>query len=301
MPSIAARLTNFALPLLGIKRFFAQPDKIDGRIAQLRQRKPARPGGGMRARFDIVEDDSHGFPVFTLTPKGGVTPGSRHLLYFHGGGYVMPIAPQHWTLVGDLCERLGASATIPLYPLAPEHKAAKTLPAMRALYGELTLKYGAECITILGDSAGGGMALAVAQSALADGGALPDSLVLYSPWLDATARAEGQRAIEPRDRMLAVSGLEACGERYRGELALDDPRVSPLFGELKGLPRMAIFAGSSDILVVDARRLAARLAEAGMPEHVYHEYEDLFHVWMLLAIPEGRRAREQTVRFIVGE
>ncbi|QKG70505.1 alpha/beta hydrolase [Erythrobacter mangrovi] len=301
MPSIAARLTNFALPLLGIKRFFAQPDKIDARIAQLRQRKPARPGKNLHARFDIAEDTSRGFPVFTLTPKGGAAPGARHLLYFHGGGYVMPIAPQHWSLVADLCERLGASATIPLYPLAPEHKAADTLPAMRALYGELAEQYGAGGITIMGDSAGGGMALAVAQMVLADGGALPGSLVLYSPWLDATARAEGQRAIEPRDRMLAVSGLEACGQRYRGELPIDDPRVSPLFGELKGLPRMAIFAGSSDILVVDARRLVARLAEAGLPEHVYHEYEDLFHVWMLLAIPEGRQAREQTVQFIVGK
>jgi acetyl esterase/lipase len=101
--------------------------------------------------------------------------------------------------------------------------------------------------------------------------------------------------------MLSVSGLEACGERYRGGLAIDDPRVSPLFGPLKALPRMAIFAGTSDILVVDARRLTDRLAEPGMPEQIYYEYEDMFHVWMLLGVPEGRKARDQTVRFIIGE
>lgn len=301
MPSLRARLVNFALPLLGIKRFFSQPDKIDARIAKLRVRGPARPDKQLHARMDIVEDESRGFPVFTFTPKGGVKPGARHLLYFHGGGYVMPIDALHFSMVADLCERLGASATVPLYPLAPEHKASETLPAMRALFGELAERHGAGRITIMGDSAGGGLTLAVAQMIMEDGGDLPDSLVLYSPWLDAAATDSRQKGIEPRDRMLSVSGLEACGERYRGNLAIDDPRVSPLFGPLKGLPRMAIFAGTSDILVVDARRLTDRLAEPGMPEHIYYEYEDMFHVWMLLGVPEGRKARDQTVRFIAGE
>ena len=107
-----------------------------------------------------------------------------------------------------------------------------------------------------------------------------------------------QRAIEERDRMLAVAGLEACGDMYRGELAIDDPRVSPLFGEFEGLPPMAIFSGTSDILLVDGRRFAQKLEQPGMPDHIYREYEDMFHVWMLLPIPEARRARDETVAFI---
>ena len=87
--------------------------------------------------------------------------------------------------------------------------------------------------------------------------------------------------------MLAVSGLEACGAMYSGDLARDDPRVSPLFGDLEGLSPIAIFSGTSDILIVDGRRLAKRLDEPGMPEHVYYEYKDMFHVWMLLPVPEG--------------
>jgi acetyl esterase/lipase len=150
----------------------------------------------------------------------------------------------------------------------------------------------------MGDSAGGGMSLALAQMLKAEGAPMPGSLVLYSPWVDATATAEGQRAIEARDRMLAVSGLEACGEMYRGELAVDDPRVSPLFGDLQGLPPMAIFSGTSDILLVDGRRLAQRLENDGMPDHIYREYEDMFHVWMLLPVPEAMQARSETVDFI---
>ena len=298
MASIRARLVDLALPLLGIKRFFAEPDRLDERIAKLRARKPVRPRAKWHKRFDIREFASRGFPVVTIEPRGGARPGAPHLFYLHGGGYVMDIAAVHWDTVADLCERLGASATVPVYPLAPENKAPEVLAAMHSLYLELAARHGVQNITVMGDSAGGGMSLALAQMLKADGGPMPGSLVLYSPWLDATATAEGQRAIERRDRMLAVSGLEACGAMYSGDLARDDPRVSPLFGDLEGLPPIAIFSGTSDILIVDGRRLAKRLDEPGMPEHVYYEYKDMFHVWMLLPVPEAKQARSQTVDFI---
>ena len=210
----------------------------------------------------------------------------------------MDIAAVHWDSIARLCRDLGASATVPLYPLAPEHKSADVLDAMRALYDDVAAKHGAAGITVMGDSAGGGMALALAQMIREDGGELPDSLVLFSPWLDATADAPGQRDIEPRDRMLAVSGLEACGAMYRGELAPDDPKVSPLFGPLEGLPPMAIFSGTNDILLVDGRRLHDKLTALGSRSHVYREYPGMFHVWMLLPVPEGRQALEETADFI---
>lgn len=298
MASLRARLVNFALPLLGIKAFFSEPEKLDEKIAKLRTEKPIRPKAKWHKRFDIREFASRGYPVVTIEPKGGAVADAPHLLYLHGGGYVMDIAAVHWDTVMDLCERLGASATVPIYPLAPENKAVDVLAKMRALYLELAERYGAQNVTVMGDSAGGGMSLALAQLLKAEGAPLPGSLVLYSPWVDATATAEGQRAIESRDRMLAVSGLEACGEMYRGDLPVDDPQVSPLFGELEGLPPMAIFSGTSDILLVDGRRLAEKLSREGMPRHIYREYDDMFHVWMLLPVPEGKQARAETVEFI---
>ncbi|WP_247710064.1 alpha/beta hydrolase [Qipengyuania xiapuensis] len=296
--SLRARLVNLALPLLGIKRFFSEPEKMDARIAKLREKDPIRPRGKWNRRLDISESTSHGHAVVTIAPKGGAKTGAPHLLYLHGGGYVMDIAAVHWDSVAKLCEDLGASATIPIYPLAPEVTAAQTIPAMRALYGDLAERYGADTITVMGDSAGGGMSLALAQVILQDGGPLPASLVLFSPWLDATGAGEGQAEIEPRDKMLSVAGLEACGKAYAGQLPLDDHKVSPLFGTLEGLPSMAIFAGTSDILVVDARRLVAKLDALGIRDYVYREYPDMFHVWMLLPVPEGRQALDETAQFI---
>ena len=296
MPSLSARLVNLALPLLGIKRFFSQPERLDERIAKLRRQKPLRPKAKWHRDFDIVEDTTRGYPVVTITPKGGAASGP-HLLYLHGGGYVMDIAAVHWDTVLRLCAMLGASATVPVYPLAPEHKAGEVLAAMQSLYLELATACGAERITIMGDSAGGGMSLALAQRLKAEGGPLPGKLVLWSPWVDATASDPAQRSVEPKDRMLAISGLDACGRMYAGDLPLDHPGVSPLFGDLSGLPPMAVFSGTSDILIVDGRRLAEKLRALGAL-HEYHEYVDMFHVWMLLPVPEGRQALAQTAAYI---
>lgn len=299
MPSLAARLVNLALPLTGIRRFFAQADRLPGRIAALRRNPSPRPKARWQRDFTIVEDTMRGYPVVTITPRQPGAADAPHLLYLHGGAYVMDIAAIHWDAVLRLCAMLGASATVPVYPLAPEHQAPEVLGAMHGLYRELVERHGAARLTVMGDSAGGGMTLALAQMVRAEGGALPARLVLWSPLLDAGAGDPLQRDVEPHDRMLAIAGLRATSRMYAGDLPLDDPRVSPLFGPLDGLPPMAVFAGTHDILIADARRIRAKLEALGVA-HQYHEYPGMFHVWMLLPLPEGRRALEQTAAFITG-
>lgn len=298
MPSLSARLVNLALPLLGVKRFFSQPEKLDARIAKLRRKPSLRPGKAILADFDVVEDTSRGFAVVTLTPKEGASAEAPHLLYLHGGGYVMDIAAVHWDSVAWLCRELGTSATVPLYPLAPEHTADEVLDGVYGLYRDLAQDMGANRICVMGDSAGGGMSLAVAQLAKQQGDAMPGQLVLFSPLLDVSMSDPLQREIEPRDRMLGISGVKACSDRYRGELPAEDPRISPLLGDLEALPPTAIFAGTSDILMVDSRKLDERLTALGSTTHLYREYADMFHVWMLLPIPEGRQALGETADFI---
>jgi epsilon-lactone hydrolase len=299
MASIRATLANsLLLPILGIKKFFAEPEKVEERLAKMRTQKSPRPSAKHHRDFDVSEDTGRGYSVVTITPKGGHRDGSPHLLYLHGGGYVMDVADAHWNTVARLCDMLGASATVPVYPLAPEHKAPEILVAMRALYNDLVHAYGTHNLTIMGDSAGGGMSVALAQMIRDDGGDLPAKLVLYSPWLDGAGTADGMAEIAKKDNMLAPIGLQVCGELYAGGLPVTDPRISPLFGDYAGLPPMAIFAGTSDILVIDARRLVEKLKAKGMPSFEYHEYKDMFHVWMLLGIPEGKKALQQTVAFI---
>ena len=298
MPSVRARLFNLVLPLLGFRAFFSDPRRLDERIARLRRKKQAAPRLKWSRRFRIGEDRSSGFTVFTFTPRGGVDGDAPHLLYFHGGAYVVDANPAHFDVVARLCDMLGASASVPLYPLAPEVTADVTLPAMRNLYDELVEKHGAGRLTVIGDSAGGGIALALVQALRDDEAAMPASLVLYSPWLDVTVSDPAQPAIEPKDKILAIAGLMACGKMYAGRAGPSDPRVSPLFGSLEQLPPMAVFAGTHDILLPDARRLAKALGGSDPQDFSYREYEGMVHVWMLSPIPEARRTLEETVQFI---
>ena len=298
MVSLRARVFEFVLPLLGIKRFFSQPDKMDKRISKMRRAKSPRPSKSAHSDFVIGEDTSRGYPLVSLEPRETGEKSGLHLLYFHGGGYVMDIAALHWDAIVKLCSLAGASASVPIYPLAPEVTVQTTLPAMRALYDELAQKYGAGNIAIAGDSAGGGMALALAQDLAKDSEALPNSLTLFSPWVDASASGEGMAAIDPYDKMLSPQGLEACGRRYAGGLDLEDTRLSPLFGKLDDLPPTTIFVGTRDILLVDARRLRDRMEAAGNPPALYREADRMQHVWMILPIPEGAAALEEAASFM---
>lgn len=129
---------------------------------------------------------------------------------------------------------------------------------------------------------------------------------LLSPWLDVTMSEPAQAALEPSDVMLMRRpGLALAGRWYANHLDVEDPRVSPLFGDLVGLPPILMFCGSHDILVIDALRFAERArhesgrgADGTAPDVTYHEEPGLMHVYALLPLPEGRAARQRIAAFL---
>jgi acetyl esterase/lipase len=203
----------------------------------------------------------------------------------------------HWNFIGRLIESTGCTVIAPLYPLAPENKCAALIPEMVSLYSEFEQTYGANNMTLMGDSAGGGLSLALAHALRDKKFPAPDRLVLLSPWLDVTGTHPDQPTLEKKDTMIAVSGLKGFGEMYAGDLALDDPRVSPLFGNHSNLPPIQVFASSAETLFVDSTRFRDMMQDLGTPVS-YHEYEDMFHVWPLLPIPEGKQALREIVEFL---
>jgi acetyl esterase/lipase len=149
----------------------------------------------------------------------------------------------------------------------------------------------------MGDSAGGGLTMSLAMQAVSAGVPRPAGLILLSPWLDVTTSDPIQRDIEKVDPLLMCQGLRVAGRWYAGALTTDDPRVSPLYGQITGLPPILLFCGTHDILVADARRLAKRAAAEGA-EIEYHEEPRLMHVYPLMPFPESRRAQDTIVRFV---
>jgi acetyl esterase/lipase len=200
-------------------------------------------------------------------------------VYLHGGGYIFPLMRPHWTIIRALIEATGAAVTVPLYPLAPEHDHRPSWAMVDAVYEELLRTGAGARLALAGDSAGANLALSLAIRRRAAGAPLPDRLILFSPWLDLTLSDPAARQVEPRDGILAVDGAIQCGRWWVAEKDPRLPEFSPLYAGLAGLPPMAVFQGTHDIFVADARSFQARAAAQGA-DLQYFEYEGGFHVFM---------------------
>jgi acetyl esterase/lipase len=150
-------------------------------------------------------------------------------------------------------------------------------------------------VALVGDSAGGGLALATAIRLRDQGGPLPGVLGLLSPWADLTL---DRLATVPNDPMLRREWLESCAPAYAGTFDRSDPAVSPALADLAGLPPMVVHAGSDEILVSDAEAIVARARAAGVPV----EYEVLDGCWHVMHLHAGlvRESTEAVERLAAG-
>ncbi|HEY8590623.1 MAG TPA: alpha/beta hydrolase fold domain-containing protein, partial [Naasia sp.] len=146
---------------------------------------------------------------------------------------------------------------------------------------------------LVGDSAGGGLALAALQEAQRTDPGRVLGATLISPWLDLAMRNPEIAVIEPHDPWLSRSALRVVARAWAGGLSMDDPRVSPLLGRLDDLPPLQVFAGTRDITVADCRVLRDRMA--GAPGFSYDEVQDALHVYPLVPAPERHAARRAMV------
>lgn len=265
-------------------------------IAKNRAEKKVTPSAGMRSRVDVSHSEFEGMEVVRLRPRSETA--ATRILFLHGGCYTFEMAPQHWSFLEALVHRLQCRIDVPIYPLAPEHTAPDVFAVLMPLYRKLAAEGSAESFHLMGDSAGGGLALAMAQALAGEGLPQPRALVLLSPWVDLALRDEEIAGLERHDVMLSAPGLRECGRLYAGEWGVDDPRVSPLRGDFRGLAPMTVFIGGHDILVPSCRRLRARAEEQGVQVH-YFEAAGMSHDWMLMPIPEAERVKDEIARAVL--
>jgi len=277
-------------PLLAPK--FSKPGALQRAIEQDRARGPAFPSKRLRKRITFREETRGIDRIFRAAPHNGPTSPVR-ILYLHGGAYVFDLQAVQWKLICGLIDRTGAEVVAPIYPLAPEHSWRDGLGMVQRAYRELVEESGAENIVIVGDSAGGGLVLSLAQALRDAMFPAAAALVLFSPWLDLGVSGADQPELARRDPALTIEFLRAAGRMWAEDVPTNDPRVSPLFGEQAGLPPTIVFTGTRDILDSDAKRLAAVAGNVTL-----REYPDMVHVWPIAPIPEGWRALDEAVAFI---
>jgi epsilon-lactone hydrolase len=207
------------------------------------------------------------------------------ILYFHGGVYVIGSAAATVPLVGDLVRRTGAKAITLEYRLAPEHPYPAAVDDARAAYvGLLAQGIAPDQIALAGESAGGGLAVALLLALRDAGVPLPSCGYLMSPYVDLTLSGETLTPKREVDPLLTPDGLRARVPDYVGAADASDPLISPIFGDLRELPPLLIQVGSHEVLLSDALRLAARAAISDVPvtlevtpgvPHVFQAYAGL--------------------------
>lgn len=239
----------------------------------------ARVPGYMKDEYNISEEEVENRPVYTITPKKGST-NDLVIMYVHGGSYVGDLEKEHWKTCSDIINQLGCTIIIPDYPLTPKYNYKDTINMMETLYKQLIEKIDPSNFVVMGDSAGGGLSLALLEKVGEENIQMPNQTILISPWLDVRLNNPEIENVEPNDTELNKSALKLAGENYAGKDGIDSYLVNPVDGPLDKLKNISIFTGTNDILNPDVKILQERAKNVGTTINVY-ETEGATHVWLL--------------------
>ncbi|WP_349270750.1 esterase [Mycolicibacterium parafortuitum] len=273
----------------------------DATIEQVRDgydRSMAR--GGLPAGIAAAPGEVAGVPGTWLRPTPGAdTPLGPTILFLHGGGYLFGSSRSHGPLAGNLAAAASAPVFVADYRLAPEHPFPAALDDAVAVLRELTAREGAENVVIAGDSAGGGLALATLLAARERGHMLPRAAVALSPWADLALNSPSVTERADVDPLMTREQLEANATGYLGDHDRLDPLVSPVYGDLSGLPPVYLQVGTAEILHDDTLRVADAIRAGGGQVRVDLQ-DGMPHVHQILLwrLPEAGTAISHIGQFI---
>lgn len=242
-----------------------------------------------------------GVPAEWITITGA-TP-DKVLLYLHGGSYTAGSIFTHRTLAANTAWVTGARTLLIDYRLAPEHVYPAALEDAGLAYAWLIEQgFRPDQLFVAGDSAGGGLAIALLLKLRDLGKPMPSRLICYSPWTDLALTGETYQSNAKKDVVVSVDELRQSSAFYLGGVDPCTPYASPLYGDAQGLPATLVQVGSDEMLLSDAVRWAdaARLAGVAVSLEVW---DGMQHEWQYVArlIPEGRQALEHVREFVQGQ
>lgn len=239
----------------------------------------------LRAKDTTIEAGTFGVPGEWMRHRHALA--GPVLLYLHGGGYIIGSPKTHRALTSHVAAAARCQVLVPDYRLAPEHPYPAALQDALAAYRFLLERHAPDRVAIAGDSAGANLALCAALAIRDAGMPMPRALVLISPWTDMALTGDTIDALDPVDPMLGRAWLLRARDAYRGDLPVTDPRVSPLYAALEGLPPMLVQVGSDEILLSDSTRLAEKARASGVEARLeiepglWHDFQ--IHAGMLHA------------------
>ncbi len=233
--------------------------------------------------------------VLTISPPESKT--LQHVIYFHGGGYSIEASGGHFQIMKQLIDRANCTVTYVDYPLAPEFSVVDTMDMALETYSRLLSAHPDHQFVLMGDSAGGGLALSLSMLIRDKGLKGAEKIILFSPWLDIKLTNKRISLYEKRDFVLDTESLRKIGEIYAGNRHAAQYLVSPKYGDLTGLGDIAVFFGSEEIFCPDCMEFCDS-GNAGSTKIRAYKYAGMQHDWVILPIPEAHRALDEAVAFM---
>jgi len=258
--------------------------------------------GKLLSPFGVrLENTRYGnVPGVTFTPKKNVRQNTI-FVFLHGGGYCIGSSrTTHRIGLANLSKTTSCVCHSIDYRLAPKHPYPAALDDVMQAWKAIIADNPNSQIILGGDSAGGGLSLALMMRLRDEGLRLPDAAVLFSPWTDLTCSSQTYKTLSKADPMIYHGIPNDCAGYYVPDSAnRKDPYISPMFGDFTGLPRTLILVGDREILLDDSRKVGAKAKTAGVDIEV-DIWPGMFHDWWLFgaSVPESKQCLRKVAEWI---
>ncbi|MFP8489636.1 alpha/beta hydrolase fold domain-containing protein [Gracilimonas sp. Q87] len=284
-PDLISKTINFALDISSYKK------KLDPAWWQAPSSQ-SEPPAYFKEQFELNYRLQDGHKIWEISSFKATS--EKAILFIHGGGFTKSFMKFHWNLIREFGKKLDQDIIAPDYPLLPKGSATEVMSFFMNLYTNLLENYGAENVTIVGDSNGGGIAHSLCQLLIKNNIKQPSQLVLLSPWLDLSLSNPLIEDTEDNDPLLDVEALRTLGKQYAADVELTDFRASPIYGNIRRVAPTTLFVGTHDIMLADSRKLRLK-AESEPVVFNYLEFNGMFHDWMFFNFPDAKKAQAMII------
>ncbi|GKU82970.1 alpha/beta hydrolase [Niallia sp. NCCP-28] len=259
-------------------------------LLQKKQEDIGFPTKKMFKNYDIQINVQYKNPIYLL--RSELNPAKKTVLYLPGGGFVLPISPLHWSFIDTMIKEANVDVIVPLYPLAPKHTMDDIMRYLLNIYENIVNNQ--EKLIIMGDSAGGTIALSFIQLLKKQQAVFPKKVIAISPLVDFELKNPEILTVQKLDPISATPALKDIGKWMAGNHSLSDALLSPINGDFAQTTNITIFSGTADITNPDTRKMIQHAPE----NFNYHEYPDMMHIFPLFPLPEAKKAKKQIIALL---
>jgi acetyl esterase/lipase len=234
--------------------------------------------------------------VFIINNKNSTK--QKVVYYIHGGAWTNQPINFHWIFIDKLARELNLKIIVPIYPKVPEFSHTAVYPKLLNLYKDiLNSKENTNQLYLMGDSVGGNISLGLTQLISKNNLPQPKKIILFSACVDMEFKNPQIPRYEKNDPMLSAKGMEAITKIWADDKNLNDPLISPIYGDLSKIPSIVHFIGTHEGLYPDAIKFDQKVEHQGGNIRTY-VYPKMNHVFVLLPIPEAEEAFRRIKKII---